>query len=241
MVSAPMTTADPPRFAIIIPALNEAATLPALLGDLASLSVAHEILVADGGSSDSTVAVARDAGARVISAPRGRGAQMAAAARDTPADVLCFLHSDVRLSTPACQALEHVVSGPLDAAWAYRLRIDAAGWGYRLIEVGANFRSRILKLPYGDQGLIVSREAYEASGGFLPLPLMEDVTFVRALRRTMPVRLLSAAVTVSPRRWQRDGLAVRTLANWTLLAAWLLGASPTRLARWYRAEAPRGS
>ena len=229
------------RLAIIIPALNEAGTLPGLLSDLSTLSIQHEVLVADGGSTDATVSVARGAGAQVITGSRGRGAQMAAAARATGAEVLCFLHADVRVTPAACSALEDLVSRPLDAAWAFRLLIDAPGWGYRLIELGANIRSESLNLPYGDQGLIVSRAAYESAGGFLPLPLMEDVTLVRALQRRVPVRLLPAAVRVSPRRWQREGLAARTLANWTLLAAWMLGASPQRLAAWYRPEAPRGS
>jgi len=236
-----MTAIDSPRLAIIIPALNEAATLPQLLGDLASLSIEHEILVADGGSTDSTLKVSAEAGARVITGARGRGAQMAAAARTTRAEVLCFLHADVRLGAASCEALQDVASQPLDAAWAFRLRIDAAGWGYRLIELGANLRSGVLRLPYGDQGLIVSREAYEDAGGFLSLPLMEDVTFVRALRRRVPVRLLPVSVRVSPRRWEREGLVARTLTNWTLLGAWMIGASPQRLANWYRPEVPRGS
>lgn len=226
----------PPRVAIVIPTLNEASALPLLLGDLGRLDVPHEIVVADGGSTDGTPRVALAAGARVIDAPKGRGAQLAAGARATSAGLLGFLHADVRLSRRAIDEVERIATETVDAAWAFRLHIDAKGAGYRLVETGANIRSRLLRLPYGDQGLFVTRTLYERAGGFLPLPLMEDVTLVRALGRLGPVHLLDAAVTASPRRWRRAGLLGGTVRNWSLLAAWMLGVAPARLARWYRPE-----
>ncbi len=229
-----MNPAASPRLAVIIPALNEASALPSLLNDLGGLVVTHEILVADGGSSDGTDRIAEELGARVIRGYRGRGAQMGAAARETQAQVLCFLHAVVRLDRRAVQALERVASQPMEAAWAYRLCVAGRGFGYRLIELGANLRSSILRLPYGDQGLIVSRDVYLHAGGFLPLPLMEDVSLVRAVAQHVPVRLLGESACVSARRWEREGIVRRTAMNWVLLGAWMLGAPPERLARWYR-------
>ncbi|MEX0893931.1 MAG: hypothetical protein WEB88_17315 [Gemmatimonadota bacterium] len=105
---------------------------------------------------------------------------------------------------------------------AFRLRIDAAGLSYRLIEWWTNLRSRLLTLPYGDQGLVVRREDYVRAEGYLPLPLMEDVVLVRALRRITHVHLLDAAVRVSARRWQADGPLRRMLKNWMTAARHML-------------------
>ena len=237
MVRAAVNEPGDRRLSIIIPALNEARALPLLLEDLKRIALPHEIIVADGGSTDGTPALAAKAGARVVTAPRGRGAQMHAGALQSRGEILCFLHADVRMPAAAIGAMSAAVSGPMGTIHAFRLRIDAAGLGYRLIEIGANLRSRMLGLPYGDQGLIVRRDLYDRAGGFLALPLMEDVTLVRALARLAPVRLLDAPILVSARRWEREGRASRTIRNWTLILAWLLGASPERLAKWYRPEA----
>ncbi|HEX5386747.1 MAG TPA: TIGR04283 family arsenosugar biosynthesis glycosyltransferase [Gemmatimonadales bacterium] len=228
---------SPPEVSVVIPTLDEAGAIGHLLDDLSTLAPPHEVIVADGGSGDGTPAVAAARGARVIEGPRGRGGQLRAGAAAARAPVLCFLHADVRLDTAALAALEQVVRTRAPGAHAFRLRIDGAGFGFRLIECGANARSAWCRLPYGDQGLVVSRAEYEAAGGYPAVPLMEDVALVRALGRITSVRLLPAAVRVSARRWERDGLIRRTLRNWGLLAAYLAGTSPERLAKRYRAAA----
>lgn len=230
-----------PRLSIVVPALDEAASLPALLADLSALTAPHEVVVADGGSTDGTPALARAAGARVVSAERGRGRQLAAGARAARGALLCFLHADARLDARAVAALDALARGSdAPGAWAFLLAIDAPERVFRLVERGANARSRRLALPYGDQGLVVSRADYDAAGGYPPWPLMEDVALVRALNRRGRVRLLDAAVTVSARRWRRDGVARRTLANWWLMLRFLAGAEPERLARRYRPNEHRG-
>lgn len=230
-----------PLLSVVVPALDEAAALPALLAALrAGLPLAHEVVVADGGSADATADLARAAGARVIEAPRGRGRQLAAGADAAVADALWFLHADARpdarlLAEVATLADGHATERPLAAAWAGRLAIDAPGLAFRAVAAGANLRARMLGLPYGDQGLLVARAHYRAAGGFPAWPLMEDVALVRALRASgVPVRLLDGHVTVSARRWQRDGVARRTLGNWRLLARFLAGADPETLAGRYR-------
>lgn len=225
-----------PLVAIVIPALDEARSLPGLLADLRTLARPHEIIVVDGGSSDRTADVASAAGARVITTPRGRGIQLAAGARAARANVLCFIHADARLAPDAIRAMERALDNPVYGTFAFRLRIGAAGMGYRIVEFGANVRSIVFGLPYGDQALLLDKALYDAAGGYLPLPLMEDVTLVRALARLAPVRLLPASITVSPRRWQREGIVRATLRNWSLMAAWLLGARPERLASRYAIE-----
>jgi rSAM/selenodomain-associated transferase 2 len=221
---------------IIVPALNEERSLARLLDDVSMLDVPHEVLVVDGGSTDDTVAVAARHGADVLRARRGRGAQLAAGGRAASAPVLCFLHADARLGADARRELAELARTRPAGAFAFRFRIDAPGWRYRLIELGARLRMRIFRLPYGDQGLVVSRADYEAAGGYPELPLMEDVALADALRRVTTVRSLRSELAVSARRWEREGALTRTLRNWRIMVAYRLGASPHRLASHYRPE-----
>lgn len=223
-----------PLLSVVVPTLNEASTLPRLLDDLRRLTAPYEVVVADGGSADATLAAARAAGARVTVAAAGRGAQLRAGAAVARAELLCFLHADARLDAPAAAALDELARTRPAGAFAFRLAIDASGAAYRLVEWGANARSRWLRLPYGDQGLVVSSRDYAAVGGYPPWPLMEDVALVRALGRRGPVRVLPAGIRVSARRWERDGVLRRTFANWWLLARFVAGVPPARLARSYR-------
>ncbi len=221
---------------VVVPTLNEARFLPGLLEDLRQLSVPYHLIVADGGSTDETVAVADLAGAGVLMAPRGRASQMNAGARVVAGNWLCFLHADVRLPLEARRSLERTVNDADAAAAVWRLAIDAPGWWYRTFEFGALLRDRIGGLPYGDQGLLVRRDLFDEVGGFPEIPVLEDLAIVRALRRETPVRHLPAAVQVSCRRWQREGPGRAWLRNTVLVTAYLVGISPSRLARWYRPE-----
>jgi len=224
------------RLSIVIPTLNESAALPLLLADLAPLlGTLAEVVVSDGSSTDDTVAIAVAAGARVVVAPRGRGAQLREGAAAARGSVLAFFHADIRLDAVAIAVLAELLAtdGVKRDAWAFRLRIDGAARAYRLVEAGANLRSQLFGLPYGDQGLIVSRNRYAAVGGYAALPLMEDVALVRSLRPSGSVRLLSAHVLVSPRRWERDGVWRRSSRNLVLMGRYLTGTSPDTLAREY--------
>ena len=227
-----------PRLAIVIPTLDESANLGGLLDDLRALRGTHEIIVADGGSTDDTPAIAADRGARVITAPRGRGAQLRAGAAESAAPILAFFHADVRLPAASVAALDDLAATGAHGAWAFRLRIDDKRRRFRLVEWGANMRSSRFALPYGDQGLVLPRALYDATGGFDPVPVMEDVILARQLRAHGGVRLLDARIVVSARRWQRDGVLRRSLRNLVLLTRFLGGTSPERLAAAYPPAAP---
>jgi rSAM/selenodomain-associated transferase 2 len=219
---------------VIVPTLNEERSIARLLDDVSMLEVPHEVIVVDGGSTDDTAGVAARHGARVLRARRGRGAQLAAGARAGSAPVLCFLHADVRLRADARRELAELARARPAGAFAFRFRIDARGWRYRLIEFGARQRMRLFGLPYGDQGLVVSRTDYELAGGYPDVPLMEDVALVDALRGITTVRSLRSELPISARRWNQEGPFTRTLRNWRIMVAYRSGASPHRLASRYR-------
>ncbi len=227
-----------PRLSILIPTLSEQASLPFLLGDLEGLETPHEVIVADGGSTDDTARVATERGAVVVTSPPGRGTQLAAAARAASGHVFCALHADVRLPVATLAAIDAYAAHPPAAAMAFSLAIDGHGRSLALIAAGANLRSRLLGLPYGDQGLLMTRAMYSAAGGYAPVPIMEDVMLVRALARVggVTVTMSPQRVLVSARRWQRDGPWRRSFRNVALLLAFLAGVPVERLARWYGAS-----
>jgi rSAM/selenodomain-associated transferase 2 len=211
---------------VVIPALDAAATLAACLG---ALREADEIIVVDGGSVDGTPAIAVAAGARLVVAERGRGAQLRRGAGAAGGEWLLFLHADTRLGPGWREAVRaHVEADPGRPA-CFRFRLDHGAWQARLVEAGVALRVRAFGLPYGDQGLLVSRALYEAAGGYRPLPLMEDVDLIRRLPRR-PVLLAADAVT-SAERWRRDGWLRRSGRNLVCVALHRLGMSAERVAR----------
>ena len=221
---------------VVIPTLNAAGTLAATLASLAEAKAArleHEIIVSDGGSTDGTVAVALRAKARVIAGARGRGVQLATGAGASIGEWLMFLHADTRLASGWTGAVRGFCSADGGRAAHFRLVLDDAAPAARRIENLARWRCAALALPYGDQGLLVSRKTYNALGGFRPLPLMEDVDMARRLGRARLVALDHAAVT-SAERYRRDGWWARPLRNLTCLSLYFLGVPPALLARLYR-------
>lgn len=213
----------------MIPALNEA---PAIEGAVASAEGAFEVIVADGGSTDGTIELARALGARVISAPPGRGAQMDAGAGAASGDVFLFLHADTRLPEGWKGAVGRGLAGGA-VAGAFRLSIRARGLRYRLVEWLARLRCRVLGLVYGDQAVFAPRGEFFAAGGYRALPLMEDVDCVKRLRARGGFALLPERVATSPRRWDQSGVLGNTLRNWSILGLYFLGVSPERLYRLY--------
>jgi len=236
---------DAPRAVTVgvgVCALDEAEALPRLLRRVLD-RVAHEdtadrVVVADGGSSDSTRDVARAYGATVLEVPRGRGVQLGAAARELVAggapDVLLFLHADSVPAPAALAALRRAFAGGIEAA-GLRQRIMAQGPAMRLVERAADARVR-RGMVYGDSGLALTPAAYARAGGFPALPLFEDVALSKALRRSgvRVVLLDDAVLETSARRWEREGFLRCTLRNWMLRSLYEIGVPPERLARRYR-------
>jgi rSAM/selenodomain-associated transferase 2 len=214
---------------VVIPTLDAATELPATLAALTGAGVVREIVVADGGSRDGTVALAHAAGAGVIAAPRGRGPQLAAGAAAATGDWLLFLHADCRPMPGWQKAVAAFVADDKTAGRAgyFELRLDDPQPAARRLERIVAWRSRALALPYGDQGVLIARALYDRIGGHSALPLMEDIDLVRRLGRSR-LAPLGVAVEASARRYRAGGYVRRPLRNLCCLALYFVGA-PTRL------------
>lgn len=221
---------------IVIPVLRDTDQLDGLLASLARMPErsAAEVIVVNGDAEDGTLPPlrGRHAGVRWVACPPGRGRQMNAGAQAASGRWLLFLHADTRLDDRWLDALREAESRDA-VGGAFRFTLDSPRAAARLVERGVAWRTRWFGLPYGDQGLFVRRDVFAALGGFRPYPLMEDVDLVRRLRRRGALVLSAVPVRTSPRRWERDGWLRRSLRNLTLVALYLGGASPYRLARFY--------
>lgn len=217
---------------VVIPALNAGAKLSASLAALEpARGLIRDIIVADGGSSDDTQVLAERAGARVIAAPRGRGVQLRAGAEAAKGHWLLFLHADTVLEPGWERDVARVMEAGENKAAFFRFALDDAAPAARRLEAIVAWRVRLLALPYGDQGLLISRALYDAIGGYAPLPLMEDVDIVRRLGARRLVTLNARAITSAAR--YRKGYWRRSLRNAGILTLYFLGVSPARLARLY--------
>lgn len=222
---------------VVIPTLNAAAHLPRALAPLvqgAAEGLIKHVIVADGGSQDDTIAIAEAAGCDVVTSPPGRARQLRAGAAAAKANWLLFLHADTALAPGWVGEADRFMSQPQarKRAAAFRLAFDDDSRAARRVVFWARLRARVMKLPYGDQGLLISRFLYDALGGYPDLPLMEDVELVRRIGRKRLVILQTEAVT-SADKYRRDGWDKRSWRNLGLMARYLLGADPIKLAKAY--------
>jgi rSAM/selenodomain-associated transferase 2 len=238
--SAPRAYSFRAMISVIIPTLNAERTLAHTLTALVPAvvdGIVQEAILVDGGSTDDTRAIAEAAGTHLVFAPAGRGSQLEAGASHAKGDWLLFLHADTVLepgwAEEAQGFMERVESGRrAQAAAAFRFALDDEGVMPRFVERLVALRCRLLALPYGDQGLLISRNLYNRLGGFRPLPLMEDVDLVRRLRRRELVILQSRAVT-SGERYRREGYLARSLRNLGCVLLYYLRVPARVLARLY--------
>ncbi|HEV7997647.1 MAG TPA: TIGR04283 family arsenosugar biosynthesis glycosyltransferase [Stellaceae bacterium] len=229
------TLQEQSSLSVIVPALNAAETLPQLLAGLCPQPLVGEIIVADGGSVDRTTALAEARGARVVTAPRGRGTQLAAGAGAASGHWLLFLHADCRPEPGWSRAVSAFINAPQAEGRAgyFDFALDDAAAVARRLERTVAWRCRVLALPYGDQGLLISRALYDEVGGFAPLPLMEDVDLARRLGRRRLARI-GVGCLASARRYRQDGYWRRSLRNLVCLSLYFAGLPPRRIMRLYR-------
>jgi rSAM/selenodomain-associated transferase 2 len=222
---------------IIIPTMNAGVGLRRSLPPLAefdAVNLVHEVILADGGSTDDTLEIAEAAGASVVTSARGRGQQLAAGAAISNGRWLLFLHADTSLDPRWHEAIWTFVNEADNdrRAGYFRFKLDDKRKRAKLLERLVALRVRILGLPYGDQGLLISRRFYDDLGGYRPFPLLEDVDFVRRIGRRRLIHLGKNAVT-SAERYDRDGYLWRSVRNFLCLSLYFLGVAPTRIAKLY--------
>lgn len=222
------------RISVIIPALNEAASIAGVLQALAPLrSHGHEVIVVDGGSGDGTPALAAPLADRVLQAPRGRALQMNAGARAAAGEVLWFLHAD---TVPPADVDKLILAalGQSGRSWGhFDVRLSGASAVLRMVAFMMNRRSRLSGIATGDQGIFVLREVFERAGGFPEIPLMEDIALSRALKKYSRPAHAARGLLTSSRRWEQRGVWRTILLMWRLRLAYFFGADPRRLAGLY--------
>jgi rSAM/selenodomain-associated transferase 2 len=223
----------PAPLSIVIPTLNAAGALPSTLACLVegvAAGLVRELIVSDGGSDDATCIIADEAGAIVVVGTAGRGLQIRRAAHLARGEWLLVLHADTLLPSGWAEVVQPAMMDPA-RAHAFRLSFRSRGIAPRVVAGWANLRSRLFGLPYGDQGLLLSRCLLDEIGGYPDLPLMEDVATARALKGR--VGLLGATVSTGAERYEAEGWARRGGRNLRTLARYLAGTDPEILARDY--------
>lgn len=217
---------------VVIASLDEQARVERAVRS-AFVAGASEVLLADGGSTDGTVAIARAAGARIVAAEGMRAAQFNAGAAAATGDTLLFLHADTTLPASAASDVELALSAGATFG-GFRLRFEERAPKLRIAERMINFRTRLTRCPWGDQAQFIRRATFLASGGFRPIPLMEDYELAIRMKRSGRSVLLGSCVTTSGRRFLAKGVLRTAWTNWRIIVAYRMGADPAGLARIYR-------
>lgn len=220
---------------IVIPSWQAAETIGNTVRSVIASPLVGEVLVADGGSTDGTPTAATAAGARVVSARKGRGTQLAEGAREASRTWLLFLHADTVLEAGWDDELLQFMTRPnsREQVGIFRFSLDDRGWRAGILEIIVGWRCRAFALPYGDQGLLIHRSLYELLGGFRPLPLFEDVDLIRRAGRHRLAYFTARAIT-SAVRYRTDGYLARPVRNLACLSLYFAGVSPHFIGRLYQ-------
>ena len=217
--------------AVIIPSLNEEQSLQRAL-DLA-MANADEVIISDGGSTDSTLEIASSFGAKIVTGEPGRGPQLNRGAEVATSDIYLFLHADTTLPDNGLDQIRAAADAGA-VGGGFSVNFDADTFWFRLGNRIVNARTRLTGLPLGDQGQFVTAKTFESMGGYRPWPILEDLDFARRLKQQGKVATLDSAVTTSARRYLARGTTRTIATNWLIWALYLVGISPHRLAKLYR-------
>ncbi len=219
------------KLSVIVPVLNEEKVLRQTLGQLAAEG--HELIVSDGQSHDRTIDIAGRFADRVIVSRPGRSFQQNAGAAVAGGDVLVFVHADTFLPRGFGRHIREALSCPKTVFGAFSLDFYPLTRFLKCIRRTADLRTRVLKTPYGDQGIFIRKSVFYKVGGFAPIPIMEDLDLVRRLKRQGDFCLARGRALTSSRRWEKQGGFLRTVKNQAQILAYFSGVRPQRIARWY--------
>ncbi|HEV8721761.1 MAG TPA: TIGR04283 family arsenosugar biosynthesis glycosyltransferase [Candidatus Binatia bacterium] len=220
------------NISVIIPVLNEEKNIAATLQSLARFAP-FEIIVVGGGSTDRTAEICQQFGVKVTACTPSRARQMNSGAKAASGDILLFLHADTTLPNSAFDDIRLALGDSRYVGGRFDVELDGEHWMLKVIGAMINYRSRLSKVSTGDQAIFVRRFVFEQIGGYPDIPLMEDIAFCRALRRTGEIACLKSRVMTSARRWEIDGVWRTILRMWALKLLYLAGVSPNRLKQYY--------
>jgi rSAM/selenodomain-associated transferase 2 len=227
---------DIPTISIIIPVFHESDRINGIITqvmDRAGKDV-PQVIVVDGDTRGSTINEIKDEQVVKIISGKGRARQMNHGASLAAGDVLLFLHADTLLPKDALAMITATMSVGRFVAGAFDLGIDSSRRIFRITEKYVFLRTRLTRIPFGDQAIFIRREYFEKIGGYQDIPLMEDVEIMRRIRkRGDRICIIPASVLTSPRRWEREGIIFSTFRNWTLQILYGLGVPPERLKKYY--------
>ncbi len=222
---------------IIIPVLNEVSIIQQAIDHIFSLprDGELEVIVVDGSPDGETIRAIRNSDVKRISAGRGRSIQMNKGASAASREILLFLHADTTLPEDAFADISRALENDLVVGGAFSLGIQSDRFTFRIIEKAATIRSRITRVPYGDQAIFLRKDYFHAVGGFREIPLMEDVDMMRRIRKAGGrIEIVPSQVKTSPRRWEEEGIVYCTLRNWSLITLYLLGLPSEKLTKFYK-------
>ena len=222
----------PPLVSVVIPILADRNAARQLIARF-PVDLRAEIIIAEAGSAPELETLSHGRpDVTVLHTQQGRGRQMNAGAGLARGEWLLFLHADSQLPSDWLDLFQSHYVRDAVGGW-FQFALDDPAWQARTLERAVAWRVRLLRLPYGDQGLFVRRSTFAALGGYRDIELMEDVEFVRRLVTAGRVVEMPSAIATSSRRWRRDGWFRRSARNVTLLGLYFCGVSPRVLAKWY--------
>ena len=230
-------TPEIPVVSIIVPVLNESVRINDLIAHLRSIDTegSSEIIVVDGDPDGGTLKAIHDGSVDKVKSPRGRARQMNEGAKTAGGNILLFLHADTELPQKAVSLIAAALNNGRFVGGAFDLAIKSERFAFRPIEFMASFRSRITRIPFGDQAIFIQKEYFHKIGRYKDIPLMEDVEIMQRIKkRGDKICIIRGKAMTSARRWENEGIIRCTLRNWLLQLLYHSGVSPSKLAKWYR-------
>jgi rSAM/selenodomain-associated transferase 2 len=225
------------EFSFIVPAFREQAIINSTIEHIQNTAGNYsvEIIIVDGHPEGDTIAKIKNNAVKTVISEKGRGNQLNKGASLAEGNILIFLHADTLLPAVALERIAHAMEREKDIGGAFDLSIDSSRFIFRIIERAASIRSRLTRLPYGDQAIFMRSSYFRLLGGFSNIPIMEDVDLMQRIKRSKGrIIILKEKALVSARRWEKEGIVFCTLRNWLLITLYLMGAKPEKLVRLYR-------
>ena len=215
-----------PKISIIIPTYNESQHLPLLLSDLPISNEETEIIIVDCDSEDKTSEIAFIYGTKIYkSKKKNRGSQLDFGAKKAQGEWFIFIHADSRLNHDWLKKVNSLIRGKKNFIYFFKFKVNNKKFIYRFLELIVNIRSFLFKDPYGDQGLLIPRALYFKNKGYRKIPLMEDIDFIKRLKKRVPLIMLNIPIYTSSRKWKKNNIIFQAFKNWNYRKRWLKGES----------------